>query len=190
MAIFNTLLLNCFLLPLFNPPDRYLGLPSPFPQSLAPIPYHLPWAEDKYNLTCIHTYIRTYIHTYSSRPEVATCKLDTGAKHLSVSSCAGPPVLKIHLSSDTCTSRPQPAHPSPHPATLSYYPFRHNPPVRSSVTLALAPSTCSTLTHDLVTLRHLVSYKRIHICLPSHPACYWSYSSIYNPTPLPTHSDH
>lgn len=69
------------------------------------------------------------IHTYAQpAPEVATGRAGPGAKHLSVSSCAGPPVLKIHLSSDTCTSRPpsQPT-PSPHPATLSYYPFRHYP---------------------------------------------------------------
>lgn len=67
MAIFNTLLLNCFLLPLFNPPVRYLGLPHPF-HSCSPIPYHLPWQTS--------TFIRAYIHTLD-RPEVATCKLDS-----------------------------------------------------------------------------------------------------------------
>lgn len=76
MAIFNTLLLNCFLLPLFNPPVRYLGLPHPF-HSLPPIPYHLQW-----QTSTIHTH--TYVHTYvrQDRPEVATCKL-----HPELSTC-------------------------------------------------------------------------------------------------------
>lgn len=54
MAIFNTLLLNCFLLPLFNPAVRYLGLPHPF-HPLPPIPYHLPWQTS----TSVRTYIQT-----------------------------------------------------------------------------------------------------------------------------------
>lgn len=127
MAIFNTLLLNCFLLPLFNPPVRYLNLPAStlfYSLPLLPSP-NLPVARRQVHVhSCVHIYIRTI----QPGLEVATGRAGPGAKHLSVSSCAGPPVLKIHLSSDTCTSRPpsQPT-PSPHPATLSYYPFRHYP---------------------------------------------------------------
>lgn len=64
MAIFNTLPLNCFLLPLFNPPVRYLGLPHPPTLSLPSSPP----SRDRQ----VHT-----VHT-RSRPQVATCKLDPG----------------------------------------------------------------------------------------------------------------
>lgn len=70
MAIFNTLLLNCFLLPLFNPPVRYLGLPSPFLLSRSH-PSPTPRGKNRYIHTSIHPYMR------ATGPEVAICKLDS-----------------------------------------------------------------------------------------------------------------